>query len=102
MSRPRWPKEVPILDASDSFLEDCDGRTIRINTLGYWLSRTFEFRSEAYQQAYVALRSYCDDGWRGKNGGPRHTPLEDADTWNRAMADLGYVEGNPAATRSNP
>ena len=95
-----WPTQVPVLTAEDSYLNDPDGRRIRINTIGYWISRTFAFGSTAYVDAYRALRRGHDD-WRTCDGKPS-SPQACATIWNRAMARLGYTEGNPETPRSKP
>lgn len=93
----RWPKEVPILTArnmhkgsfSHQSRDDC-------HCLFTWSMNVFPVASSVRQMIRKTIRrksivSFNDD--------PRNSKSTLARVWNRAMAKLGYVVGNPEAKR---
>ena len=95
----RWPKEAPILDASDF----CRG-TYHHGTKSCLLGHANNFISpcgpKSAEVHAAIVNAMWDFGWRGfwiddfvdcRNNSLRLF----AKVWNKAMAKLGYTEGNP-------
>ena len=102
MSRRRWPKEVPILTGDDIVrrkMSSCDGE--RHCLLG-WKCTVFDLASHGHdatmRKAQDALDSAAGTCFIAQfNDSTRNSKDEIAAVWNRAMAKLGYVVGNPEA-----
>lgn len=111
-----WPDEVILLD-EDDFLRGTLGVGTEKHCLVGWRNVVFggkglsddiyPERTDVLHKVYVALRDemdligkkgrYCTNCVVGFNDDPSVPFSLLAKTWNRAMARLGYVVGNPEA-----
>ncbi len=95
-----WPGEVPILSAEDMHKGGFDGPN-DTHSLGGWATLVFVGGVEMFGVAIAIAdeagvrRTYQDINDFNKAPGIRRSTL--AKVWNRAMASLGYVVGNPEA-----
>lgn len=109
MSRRKWPESVPILTGEDILqdgryheLDICPEEDISVEYEGRsclvgWTRRTFE-PGNVLEKARLILsnqipQDYGITYWNDDIA----TAEEAAQVWNRAMAKLGYTEGNPEA-----
>ena len=93
-----WPKEVPILEASDICKYILDGPNDTHCLIG-WCNAVFgvDCRVNARRVIEDATGSWNIIEW---NDCANRGKFTIANAWNRAMAKLGYVVGNPVAKRS--
>ena len=110
----RWPKSVPILEASDINRGGYNGPDGTHCLFGWVVSvfdidpmdlATFDDRrpegllGRALYDACLKLSpKHMPKGYyvfSYKNDNRRNTKADIARAWNRAMAELGYTEGNP-------
>lgn len=89
-----WPKEVPVLTARDIHKGSLDGPN-GTHCLYGWLYKSFGAFSIP-TKAFEQLRDDCGTPLLG-NFNDSNPKRKVARTWNRAMAKLGYVVGNPEA-----
>ena len=98
MARP-WPKEAPILEATDF----CRG-VYHCGTKSCLLGQVQNFvgwQDGKSSKVIVAIVSVMGEfGWRGDfvadfSDNKRNSLSLLAKVWNKAMARLGYTEGNP-------
>lgn len=101
MVRTRWPKEVPVLTAKDMAIgneESCRGKD-EPTCLALWTTRVFGV-GDAYEKAEAAICSAAGINRTNQeifDYNDSHSRRHNARVWNRAMARLGYVVGNPEA-----
>jgi hypothetical protein len=98
---PQWPAEVPVLTAKDIHRGDLDGPRGTHCLLG-WGLETFHDES-ARHEARRAMKQHIETVYSSVgvfNDDADNPKTEIARVWNRAMADLGYTEGNPEAPKA--
>lgn len=103
--RPSWPKEVPILSARDMFKTHYDGPCGTHCLLG-WVQEAFPgyfhdkvenaIERTMQESSNATHRKFAHFGIVYMNDAIL-TKKQAADVWNKAMARLGYTEGNPQA-----
>ena len=98
MRKTKWPTEVPVLEAKDIHKGSFDGPN-GTHCLAGWRDMTFGSpEGQPWNVAYDAISSECGDLETMEFNDNEKTPkARIARTWNRAMAKLGYVVGNPEA-----
>lgn len=94
-----WPSEVPVLTARDicrtTFYDLCGRRCL----LG-WIGETFTISRQRCAIAAVRRAMETDSADIAYfNDDVGNTKTEIARVWNRAMAKLDYVVGNPEAKK---
>lgn len=94
----KWPKEVPMLEAEDIHKGAPNGPH-GSHCLYGWCNKVF-YRGSNTKAAEVIEELIWKQGsdWIiAYNDNPRRHKKTIARTWNKAMAKLGYVIGNPEA-----
>lgn len=103
-----WPVEVPVLEAKDIFKGDYGDGHGRCCLLG-WMSKVFPIESGVAfgdgtgdSKCMAKVRRAITGVINAKdivawNDNDHREKSEIARAWNRAMAKLGYVVGNPEA-----
>lgn len=93
-----WPKTVPILEPHHIHKGDYDGLN-GTHCLAGWWQQAFAKREErwaAWKAIQCAVGSVDPTQFNDSRRRPKSTI---ARAWNRAMARLGYVVGNPEAKK---
>ena len=97
MPTSKWPKTVPILEADDICRQYLHGDNGRHCLAGWKLVVFGDARDQVYERLYEEAGVGAMN-WIGLTRFNDTKPkAEVARVWNRAMARLGYVVGNPEA-----